>query len=72
MSVKVSQMTVDELREMIGAVVEEKLAILFKDAEDDLELTDELQERLLRQKKEIENGERGEPFEDVVARLGLN
>jgi hypothetical protein len=72
MSVKVSQMTVDELREMIGAVVEEKLAILFKDPEDDLELTDELEERLIRQKKEIENGERGEPFEDVIARLGLN
>ncbi len=72
MSVKVAQMTVDELREMIGAVVEEKLMILFKDPEDDLELTDELQERLLRQTKEIENGERGEALEDVVARLGLN
>lgn len=71
MSVKVSQMTVDELREMIGAVVEEKLRALLDD-EDDLELTDELQERLLRQTKEIENGERGEALEDVVARLGLN
>ncbi|HEY0658438.1 MAG TPA: hypothetical protein VGD05_08185 [Pyrinomonadaceae bacterium] len=71
MNTKVSQMTVDELREMIGAVVEEKLRALLDD-EDDLELTDELQERLLRQTKEIENGERGEAFEDVVARLGLN
>ena len=71
MSVKVAQMTVDELREMIGAVVEEKLRALI-DEEDDLEFTDELQERLLRQTKEIENGERGEALEDVVARLGLN
>lgn len=71
MNTKVSQMTVDELREMIGAVVEEKLRDLFDD-EDDLELTDELQERLLRQTKEIENGERGEALEDVVARLRLN
>ncbi len=71
MNTKVSQMTVDELREMIGAVVEEKLQALFAD-EDDLELTDELQERLLRQTKEIENGERGEAFENVAARLGLN
>lgn len=71
MSVKVSQMTVDELREMIGEVVEEKLRALLDD-EDNLELTDELQEILLRQKKEIENGERGEALEDVVARLGLN
>ncbi len=71
MSVKVSQMTVEELREVIGAVVEEKLRALL-DKEDDLELTDELQKRLLRQTKEIENGERGEALEDVVARLGLN
>ncbi len=71
MNTKVSQMTVDELREVIGAVVEEKLRNLFDD-EDNLELTDALQKRLLRQKKEVENGERGEAFEDVAARLGLN
>ena len=71
MSIKVSQMTVDELREMIGAIVEEKLRASLDD-EDNLELTDELQEILLRQKKEIENGERGEALEDIVARLGLN
>ena len=64
-------MTVEELREMIGAVVEEKLRALLDD-EADLELNDELRERLLRQKKEVENGERGESFEDVAARLGLN
>ena len=72
MNTKVSQLTVDELREVIGAVVEEKLMILFKDSKDNLELTSELQERLLRQTKEIENGERGEALEDVVARLQLN
>lgn len=71
MNTKVSQMTVDELREMIGAVVEEKLRLLLED-ESNFELTDELRKRLLRQQKEIENGERGEAMEDVVARLGLN
>ncbi len=71
MNTKISQMTVDELREMIGAMVEEKLQILFAD-EDDLELTDELKARLFRQTKEIENGERGEALEDVTAHLGLN
>lgn len=71
MNTKVSQMTVNELREVIGAVVEEKLRNLFDD-EDNLELTDALQKRLLTQKKEVENGERGEAFEDVAARLGLN
>lgn len=71
MNTKVSQMTVDELREVIGAVVEEKLQALFAD-ENDLDLTDELKARLFRQSKEIENGERGEALEDVAARLGLN
>jgi hypothetical protein len=71
MNTKVSQMTVDELREVIGTVVEEKLQALFAD-EDDLELTDELKSRLTRQTNEIKNGERGEALEDVAARLGLN
>jgi len=71
MSIKVSQMTVDELREMIGAVVEEKLQMLLAD-EDNLELTDELKRRLFWQTKEVENGERGEALGDVAARLGLN
>ncbi len=71
MSVKVSQMTVDELREMIGVVVEEKLQSLFAN-EDDLEFTDELKEILARQGKRIKNGDRGEALEDVVARLGLD
>ncbi len=72
MNTKVSQMTVDELREVIGAVIEEKLVALFGGNEDELELTEELQEILSRQNREIANGERGEAFEDVTARLGLN
>jgi len=72
MNTKVSQMTVDELREVIGAVIEEKLAALFGGDEDKLELTEELQELLARQNREIADGERGEAFEDVTARLGLN
>ncbi len=71
MSVKVSQMTVDELREMIGVVVEEKLQSLFAN-EDDLEFTDEVKEILARQGERIKNGDRGEALEDVVARLGLD
>jgi len=54
------------LREEIGAVVEEKLRALFAD-EDDLELTDELKDRPFRQRKEIENGERGEAFKSHIA-----
>ncbi len=49
MSVKVSQMTVEDLRRILDEMVEEKLAVLFKDAEDDLEFTNELKEILARQ-----------------------
>jgi hypothetical protein len=72
MSVKVSQMTVEDLRRIVDEMVEEKLAVLFNDAEDDLEFTDELKEILARQNERIKNGDRGEALEDVVARLGLD
>ena len=71
MNIKVSQMTVDELREMISEVVEEKLQSLLVN-EDELELTDEFQEILARQDERIKNGDRGEALEDVVARLDLD
>ena len=72
MNTKVSQITVEELREMIGEVVEEKLRSIFLEREDDLELKDELVERLERQMAQVDAGERGETFEDVVSKLGLN
>jgi hypothetical protein len=72
MNTKVSQITVEELREMIGEVVEEKLRFIFLEREDDLELKDELVERLERQMAQVDAGERGEALEDVVSKLGLN
>ena len=72
MSVKVLQITVEDLRRVVDEMVEEKLAVLFKDPEDDLEFTDELKKVLARQTERIKNGDRGEALEDVVARLGLD
>ena len=72
MSVEVSQMTVEELRRIVDEMVEEKLAVLFKDSEDDLEFTDELKEILARQSERIKQGDRGESLADVAARLGLD
>ncbi len=71
MTTKVAQMTADELREMIVVVVEQKFNELFGDPDEGLVMTKSLQNRLIRQKKAIAKGERGEAFEDVVARLGL-
>jgi hypothetical protein len=72
MDTEVLQISVGDLRRIVDEMVEEKLAVLFKDPEDDLEFTDELKEILARQTERIKNGDRGEALEDVVRRLGLD
>ena len=67
----VAQMTKEELREMIETTVEEKLLELLGDPDEGLVIREVVRERLLRQKRAVASGERGEPFEDVVKRLGL-
>jgi hypothetical protein len=71
MNATVAHMTKDELQEMIGAVVEQKLVELFGDPDEGLPMKKALQERLLRQKVAVTRGERGENLEDVARRLGL-
>lgn len=67
----VAQMTKDELREMIEMAVEQKLLEMLGDPDEGLEVRASVRERLLRQKKEVAEGERGQPFEDIVQSLGL-
>jgi len=67
----IAQMTKNELSEMISAIVEKKLLEFIGDPDEDLSIKKSLYNRLLRQKKAVAKGERGECFEDVVQRLGL-
>lgn len=71
MSISVGEMTKDELREMLEMTVEQKLLELLGDPDEGLEIRKSVRERLLRQKKAVAAGDRGEPFEEVVRRLGL-
>jgi hypothetical protein len=71
MSVTVAQMSKDELKDIIAVTVEQKLLELLGDPDEGLEIRKSVRERLLRQKKAVATGERGEPFEDVIRRLGL-
>ena len=71
MSTTVAQMSKDELKEMIEVTIEQKLLELLGDPDEGLEIRKSVRERLLRQKKAVAAGERGEPFEDVAQRLGL-
>ena len=65
------QMTKGELRGMIEASVERKLLELLGDPDEGLPIRKAVRERLLRQQQAVSAGERGEPLEDVVRRLGL-
>lgn len=71
MATRVAQMTADELKEIIGTTVEQKLIELFGDPDEALVMTKTLRNRLLRQKKAVAKGERGELLDVVVTRLGL-
>lgn len=71
MAVSVAEMSRDELREMIEVTLEQKLLELLGDPDEGLEIRKSVRERLLRQQKAVAAGERGEPFEDVARRLGL-
>jgi len=64
-------MTKSELREVIETVVEQKLLELLGDPDEGLPIRKSVRARLLRQKQAVAEGERGEPFEDVVRRLEL-
>lgn len=67
----VAQMTKDELREMIETAIEQKLLELLGDPDEGLLIQEAIRDRLLRQRQAVTGGERGEPFESVIRRLGL-
>ena len=67
----VAEMTADELKRLVGLAVEEKLIELLGDPDEGLVLRESLRKRLLRQKRAVAKGERGELLEDVVRRLKL-
>jgi hypothetical protein len=68
----VAEMTPEELKEMLGELIEDKLTEVLGDPDQGLALKESFRERLELQWSEIERGERGESFDDVARRLGLN
>jgi hypothetical protein len=67
----VSQMTRDELKEMIETAIEQKLLELLGDPDSGLVIRKAVRERLLRQREAVAAGERGRPFGEVARELGL-
>lgn len=60
MAVTVAKMTKSELKEMIESTVEKKLLQLLGDPDQGLVLRRAIKDRLLRQRKTVTAGERGE------------
>ena len=71
MAKTVADMTATELRQLVSSVVEEKLVQLLGDPDEGLALRDNVRKRLLRQKRAVAKGERGESLEAAVGRLKL-
>ena len=71
MAKTVAEMTGEELRELVGAAVEQKIVELLGDPDAGLVLREDVRKRLLRQKQAVAKGERGEPLETVIRRLKL-
>lgn len=65
----VAEMTGEELRELVEAAVEQKIVELLGDPDAGLVLRENVRRRLLRQKRAVAKGERGELLETVVRRL---
>ena len=58
MAANVGQLSTDELREIIGSVVEEKLKEILGDPDEGLELNANIRERLRQQQQAVAEGER--------------
>ncbi len=71
MSQKIADMTREEFREMLDVLLEQKLLEILGDPDEGLELRKSLQERLLRERLEEADGERGRPLEEVARKLDL-
>lgn len=67
----VAEMTAEELKELVGLAVEQKLVELFGDPDDGLVIREPVRKRLLQQKRAVARGERGESLNDIVRRLKL-
>jgi hypothetical protein len=71
MAATVARMTKHELKEIIESTVEQKLLELLGDPDQGLVLKKTVKNRLLRQRKTVASGQRGESLAVIVKRLGL-
>ncbi|MBC7251446.1 MAG: hypothetical protein H5T62_14330 [Anaerolineae bacterium] len=71
MSTKITELTVDELKQIIATTVEWKLSELLGDPDEGLELREEIKARLRRSLEAKRSGAKGIPAQEVASQLGL-
>jgi hypothetical protein len=71
MATTVSELTTEQLRELIENAVEQKLFELLGDPDEGYEIRAVVRRRLLDQRSKVAAGERGESLEEVTRKLGL-
>ena len=68
---KVSELTIEELRDLIYEAIETKLKETLGDPDWNLELREDVKERLQHSMEAVEGGGTGISMDDVAARIGL-
>ena len=71
MSMRVAELTVDQLKQIIEEAVEQKLSEMLGDPDEGLELCEEIKVRLRHSLEAERHGARGIPAQEVAAQLGL-
>ncbi|MBC8511366.1 MAG: hypothetical protein H8D32_00100 [Dehalococcoidia bacterium] len=69
---KVSEMSIEELKDLVAAVVEQKLAEILGDPDWGMELKEEVKERLRVTSKAEAEGRRGIPAAEVARKIGID
>lgn len=72
MAANVGQLTTEELKELIGSVVEQKLREILGDPDQGLDLRVDVRERLGNQLNAVAAGDRGDSIEEVTALLEVS
>ena len=72
MATTIANMSKEELKEIIESSVEAKLLELLGDPDEGLELRKTVHVRLLRQKKLVATGKRGQSLNDVARKIRLD
>lgn len=72
MAKTISDMTAEQLTELIDDRVERRIEQLLGDPDEGLDLREPVRQRLLEQRRRVEEGERGRPLAEVMAELELD